>query len=95
MIALLAISCFALLLLSGFFSASETALMSLGRTDLKRLSQSDRMGRRVCSLLKHPQRLLRTILVGNMFVNILFASLFASLLNELLGEGEEIGRAHV
>jgi len=80
--------CIVLLLLSGFFSASETALMSLSRTDLRRLSQSDRMGRHVCGLLARPQRLLRTVLVGNMFVNVLFASFFAILLSNWLSSGE-------
>lgn len=85
---LLAIVCLLLLLLSGFFSASETALMSLNRTDLKRLGESGGTGRLVCKLLRRPQRLLRTVLVGNMFVNVLLASLFAALLNELLSSGD-------
>lgn len=73
-----------LLLLSGFFSGSETALMSLSRTEVKRMSTGTRQERTAFNLLKKPQRLLSTVLVGNMFVNVLLASLFATLLDRLL-----------
>ena len=69
-----------LMFLSGVFSASETAMMSLSRAELKRMSGGDPSEKMVCRLLKNPQRLLGTILVGNMFVNVLLASLFATLL---------------
>lgn len=73
-----------LLMLSAFFSASETALMSLSRTDVKRMSTGSHSERVACKLLKKNQRLLSTILVGNMFVNVLLASLFAAFLDRLL-----------
>lgn len=75
-----------LLLLSAFFSGSETALFSLSRTDVQRLRNSgQRSGQAVADLRSQPRRLLITILVGNMFVNVASASLIAGLAVELLG----------
>ncbi len=74
-----------LLFLSGVFSASETAMMSLSRAELKRMNGGEPSEKMVCRLLKNPQRLLSTILVGNMFVNVLLASLFATLFEKCLG----------
>jgi len=59
----------ALLALSGFFSASETALFSLD----ERLAL--RAGSRARRLLEKPSSLLVTILLGNLFVNVLFFAL--------------------
>jgi len=76
-----------LILLSGFFSGSETALFSINRIQLKRLEKDgDRGERTVGRLLRRPQRLLSTVVVGNMLVNVLFASLIATLTRELFRE---------
>lgn len=56
----------AMLLGSGFFSGAETALFSLGEDDLK-LSKP-----RVRKLLSQPRELLVTVLLGNLFINLLF-----------------------
>ena len=80
-----------LLFLSGVFSASETAMMSLSRAELKRMSGGDPSEKMVCRLLKNPQRLLSTILVGNMFVNVLLASLFATLFERCLASPDDMG----
>ena len=80
-----------LMFLSGVFSASETAMMSLNRAELKRMSGGDPSEKMVCRLLKNPQRLLSTILVGNMFVNVLLASLFATLLERCLSPSDGMG----
>ncbi len=80
-----------LMFLSGVFSASETAMMSLSRAELKRMSGGDPSEKMVCRLLKNPQRLLSTILVGNMFVNVLLASLFATLLERCLSPSDGMG----
>ena len=62
-----------LLLLSGLFSASETALFSLPRETLRRFSGSSRrLERLVARLLERPRSLLITILFGNLVVNISF-----------------------
>jgi CBS domain containing-hemolysin-like protein len=80
---LLPIGIIALLLLSGFFSGSETALMSLSRAQLRRLSDGDAKDRAVCTLLQSPQRVLATILLGNLFVNTLLTVLMAAFLHRL------------
>lgn len=84
---LLPIGIIALLLLSGFFSGAETALMSLSRAQLRRLSDGDAKDRAVCTLLQSPQRVLATILLGNLFVNTLLTVLTAAFLHRLF-EGD-------
>ena len=69
-----------LVLLSGFFSGSETALMTLNRYRMKNLARKGHRGARLARyLLQRPDRLLGLILLGNNFVNIL-ASAIASLI---------------
>lgn len=69
---------FLLLLLSGFFSGSETALLAMDRLRVKYLQQKARPGaNRLATLLENPDRLLGGILVGNNLVNIA-ASVFAT-----------------
>jgi len=69
-----------LILLSGFFSGSETALMTLNRYRMKSLARKGHRGAKLARyLLKRPDRLLGLILLGNNFVNIL-ASAIASLI---------------
>ncbi len=69
-----------LLILSGFFSASETAYFSLSARDLERMrSKKDYGSKQVITLLSQSKRLLITILVGNTVVNIGAASLAAIL----------------
>ena len=67
-----------LLILSGFFSASETAFFSISSSDFERLrNKRDYGSKQVVYLLEHPKRLLITIIVGNTIVNIGAASLAA------------------
>lgn len=68
-----------LLGLSCFFSGSETAFFALNRAQVKRMSTGSTTERAVANLLHRPQCLLSTLLVGNMLVNILLASVIASL----------------
>lgn len=75
---------FLLFLLSAFFSGSETALLSLSRAQVKRLSGGSSRQRAAFSLLQDPQKLLATLLVGNMFVNVLLTALCASWLKFFL-----------
>ncbi|HUT35348.1 MAG TPA: hemolysin family protein [Planctomycetota bacterium] len=75
-----------LFLLSGFFSASETALFSLSRARVQRLGETGGVtGRAIANLLCLPRRLLITILVGNMLVNTAAASIIAARLTRNLG----------
>ena len=60
-----------LVVLSGFFSGSETGLMTLNRYRLKHLSKTGHGGaRRAAGLLERPDRLIGVILLGNNLVNI-------------------------
>lgn len=69
-----------LLALSAFFSGSETAFFSINKLlSQKLLNEDGASARRVLSLLKHPRRLLITILIGNTFVNVSAASIAAVL----------------
>lgn len=69
---------------SAFFSGSETALFSLNRLALEKMRQdsSARAGL-VGNLLSHPRRLLVSIVMGNMLVNI-FASALAERVSDHL-----------
>ncbi len=64
-----------LLSLSFFFSGSETALFSLPRVAVERLRQASAKGKRVADLLERPNRLLVTILLGNLAANILISEI--------------------
>ena len=80
-----------LIICSGFFSGSETALFSLSRIKLRRLqSAPEQRSRLVASLLERPRHLLITILIGNMIVNILASSVSASLFRKLAQHNAEI-----
>jgi len=75
-----------LLFLSACFSGAETALFSLTRTQVRRLGKTPGAPEKAISeLLSDPSRLLTTILLGNMVVNILFASIIASLCHRFIG----------
>ena len=76
-----------LLLLSGFFSGSETALFALSKLQRKRLERQGRDGsHRVLELLSAPKRLLITILIGNMSVNTLSSATATALCLALFGD---------
>ncbi len=69
-----------LIVISGYFSSSETGMMSLNRYRLKHLSnQGNKGAQRVEKLLNRPDRLISLILIGNNLVNIL-ASAIATIL---------------
>lgn len=65
-----------MVIVSAYFSASETGMMTLNRYRLRHLSkQGSRSARRVEKLLKHPDRLISLVLIGNNLVNILASAL--------------------
>ncbi len=75
-----------LLFLSAFFSGSETALFSLSRARIRQLREKGgRAGRRTAELLRFPKKLLTTILVGNLIVNIALSSILAILFRKQFG----------
>jgi len=78
---------FVLLLMSAFFSSSETALMSLNRYRLRHLEQEGHAGAiRASQLLDRPDRLIGLILLGNNFVNILASAIATVIGVKLYGE---------
>ena len=65
-----------LLMLSAFFSSSETALFSISRVKARHLAKSQRATDKLIYKMKeNPHRLLTTILIGNNLVNIAAAAL--------------------
>lgn len=69
-----------LFLLSAFFSSSETAFFSYSHADIERTKKkTEPAAKQVVNLLKFPQKLLITIVIGNTIVNIAAASLAALL----------------
>lgn len=75
----------ALLFLSGFFSGSETALFSLSRTQARRMRNGSLGERFATRLLLRPRQLLSSLLLGNMLVNVMAASLVAGLARHWCG----------
>ena len=77
----------ALLLLSAFFSGSETALTAASRGKLR--AQADRGSKGAegaLELTEDSERLIGSVLLGNNLVNILAASLATSLFTRAFGE---------
>ncbi len=65
-----------LIILSGFFSSSETGLMAMNKYRLRHLANQGHRGARTAQkLLQKPDRLIGLILLGNNLVNILAASI--------------------
>jgi len=81
-----------LLMMSAFFSASETALMSLSKIRLRHMLEENVKGaERVSRLLKSPSHMLGAILVGNNIVNIASSALATSIAITLFGPVKGIG----
>ncbi len=81
-----------LLILSAFFSGSETGMMAANKIKLKNLSKkSDRGAKRALKLLKKPDLLLATILVGNNFANILASSIVTIIMLNYFGGNVLLG----
>ena len=77
-----------LLLLSAFFSGTETALMSVNRYRLRhRASAGNRAARLTEKLLERPDRLIGLILLGNNAVNLTAAALVTLISLRVGGEG--------
>ncbi len=86
-LSVLVVSLILLIVLSAFFSATETAMMRLSRHRLHHLNNQGHKGaRRVLKLLERPDRLIGIILLGNNFVNILASSITTIIALRTLGE---------
>ena len=76
-----------LILISAFFSSSETSMMSLNRYRLKHLKDTGHRGAgRAISLLQRPDRLIGLILIGNNLVNILASAIATVIAIRLYGD---------
>ena len=74
-----------LLCLSAFISASEVAFFSLDPKTLNELEESERKAdHNILRLLKTPQRLLATMLIGNNFLNVAVILLLTYFTNTIL-----------
>lgn len=78
-----------LLILSAFFSGSETSMMAVNRYRLRHLAQTGHGGARLAEwLLAQTDRLLSVILLGNNLVNAAAAALVTVIAFRLFGENE-------
>ncbi|RDV25210.1 DUF21 domain-containing protein [Alteromonas aestuariivivens] len=78
---------FVLILLSAYFSSSETGMMSINRYRLKHLqNEGNRAANRVQKLLDRPDRLIGLILIGNNLVNIAASSIATIIGMRLYGD---------
>lgn len=77
------------ILLSGYFSATETAFTAINKIRLRaKAEDGDKGAKRVLKLADNYDRLLTTILIGNNIVNILASSLFTLLMIALIPKNE-------
>jgi len=76
-----------LLVLSGFFSGSETALTAASRGKLRaRADKGDKGANRALEITEDNERLIGSVLLGNNLVNILATSLATAMFTRLFGE---------
>lgn len=76
-----------LILISAYFSGSETGMMSLNRYRLRHLEKQKHKGaKRVSKLLERPDRLIGLILIGNNLVNIAASAIATIIGIRLLGD---------
>ena len=76
----------ALIMMSAYFSATETAFSSFNRTRLKTLAEKgNKRAALVCRLADNYDKLISTILIGNNIVNLSAASLSTVLFVKIYG----------
>ena len=85
--AVMIVALIALIAMSGYFSATETAFTSLNRIRLKnRAENGDRRAARTLAVAEDYDKLLSTILIGNNIVNNVATTIGAVLFIKLIGE---------
>ncbi len=88
-ISALLVGLFILLLLSAFFSVSETSMMAINRYRLRHLAKQGHPGaQRTTRLLAHTDKLLGVILLGNNLINAASATLVTLIAIRLFGNSE-------
>ncbi|MCT4708633.1 HlyC/CorC family transporter [Enterobacteriaceae bacterium H11S18] len=76
-----------MVVVSAYFSGSETGMMTLNRYRLRHLAkQGNRAAKRVEKLLRKPDRLISLVLIGNNLVNILASALATIVGMRLYGD---------
>jgi len=86
-ILIFSVLCFLFLLMSAFFSASETAIFSIPREHIENFKTHElRSKRLIYELLMDGRRTLLFILLANLFVNITLAGVVNSLMTAVLGK---------
>ncbi len=76
-----------LILMSAFFSGTETAYMRANRFRLRTLTEKGNARAKIVEdILKEPERLISAILLGNNFVNVLASSIATALFISFFGE---------
>ena len=78
-----------LLVLSGFFSGSETALCALTQVQIERLRIEKGSTSAIVNFVDNPRKLFITVLLGNNLVNVTFAILMLSFIGHLLPQHPE------
>lgn len=76
-----------LILASGFFSGSETALFYLSRDELRTLKTGRPRERMVSDLLRDPDRLLTAVLFWNLVINLTYFAISVVLARRLVDDG--------
>lgn len=90
------VSILSLLILSAFFSASETSLLSVNKQLLHKFKKEKRKGlRSILKLHKFPSSMITTILIGNNIVNIAATSLSTQLFIDLLHSHNIVNPAYI
>ena len=76
-----------LIVISAFFSSSETSMMALNRYRLRHQAKSGHRGaKRAVELLSRPDKLIGVILIGNNLVNILASVIAGVVFTQLYGD---------
>ena len=81
-------------ILSAYFSATETAFSTMNRTRMKALADDNKKAKLALSLVESYDKLITTILIGNNIVNIALSSIGTVFFVDLfvgMGKGENIG----
>jgi Mg2+/Co2+ transporter CorB len=81
------VAIFILILLSGFFNASETALTASSRARMHALEEDgNKAAKLVNRVLSRPEKMIGTVLLGNTLVDVLAAALASNVAVELYGQ---------
>lgn len=76
-----------MVILSAYFSATETAFSSLNKTRLKAMAEKgNKRAQKTLSLAENYDKLISTILIGNNIVNIACASISTTLFIDIINE---------